>query len=139
MLNEVQRLQDLMDVKGDMSYTCETAMHFFWSHVLPKWNKYLTTMKSLEENSDGVSLKMIVSIKLINNIYIFRLFQSIVSRTTSLSIFFLVMLLNHYLSVKLWKKIKKLQEVVLGIHIFFLLIYLSVRVILNTNLFLNFF
>lgn len=56
LLNEVQRLQDLMDVKGDMSYTCETAMHFFWSHVLPRWNKYLTTLKNLEENSDGVSL-----------------------------------------------------------------------------------
>lgn len=55
LLNEVQRLQDLMDVKGDMSYTCETAMHFFWSHVLPRWNKYLTTLKNLEENSDGVS------------------------------------------------------------------------------------
>lgn len=44
-----------MDVKGDMSYTCETAMHFFWSHVLPKWNKYLTTIKNLEENSNGVN------------------------------------------------------------------------------------
>lgn len=44
-----------MNVKGDMSYTCETAMHFFWSHVLPKWNKYLTTLTILEENSDGVS------------------------------------------------------------------------------------
>lgn len=55
LLNEVQRLQDLMNVKGDMSYTCETAMHFFWSHVLPKWNKYLTTLKNIEENSDDVS------------------------------------------------------------------------------------
>lgn len=54
LLNEVQRLQDLMEVKGDMSYTCETAMHFFWSHVLPKWNIYLTTLKNLEENLDGV-------------------------------------------------------------------------------------
>lgn len=49
-----------MDVKGDMSYTCETAMHFFWSHVLPKWNEYLTTLKNLEENSDGVCSNIIV-------------------------------------------------------------------------------
>jgi len=54
-----------MDVKGDMSYTCETAMHFFWSHVLPKWNEYLTTLKNLEKNSDGVSSNIIVSIKLL--------------------------------------------------------------------------
>lgn len=72
MLNEVQRLQDLMDVKGDMSYTCETAMHFFWSHVLPKWNKYLTTLKNLEENSIGVSFKTFISIKLFNYVCIFR-------------------------------------------------------------------
>jgi hypothetical protein len=70
LLNEVQRLQDLMDVKGDMSYTCETAMHFFWSHVLPKWNKYLTIL-NLEENSDCVSFKLIlmfIKLKLTLNI-----------------------------------------------------------------------
>lgn len=72
LLNEVQRLQDLMDVKGDMSYTCETAMHFFWSHVLPKWNKYLTTLKSLEENSNGVSFKTFIFIKFFNYVHIFR-------------------------------------------------------------------
>jgi len=70
LLNEVQRLQDLMDVKGDMSYTCETAMHFFWSHVLPRWNKYLTTLKNLEENSDGVS--SINSLSSTYQIFIFK-------------------------------------------------------------------
>ncbi|KAL5235350.1 hypothetical protein ACI65C_002760 [Semiaphis heraclei] len=71
LLNEVQRLQDLMDVKGDMSYTCETAMHFFWSHVLPRWNKYLTTLKNLEENSDGV-----ISINIVKDNFPFNLFFS---------------------------------------------------------------
>ncbi|XP_050420307.1 RNA helicase aquarius [Adelges cooleyi] len=56
LLNEVQRLQDLMNVKGDMSYTCETAMHFFWSHVLPQWDTYLSTLKNLEESSCAISI-----------------------------------------------------------------------------------
>lgn len=61
-----------MDVKGDMSYTCETAMHFFWSHVLPKWNKYLTTIKNLEENSNGVNFNNFFLL----NFYVNNVFQT---------------------------------------------------------------
>ncbi|XP_050542377.1 RNA helicase aquarius [Daktulosphaira vitifoliae] len=71
LLDEVQRLQHIMNVKGDMSYTCETAMHFFWSHVLPQWDTYLTTLKNLEENTDNA-----IAVTAVQDIFPFTLFFS---------------------------------------------------------------
>lgn len=45
LLNEVQRLQEALDVPGDVAYTCETARHFYLHHVLARWQKYLNHVK----------------------------------------------------------------------------------------------
>lgn len=41
LLTQVQRLQEALDVPGDVAYTCETARHFYLHHVLARWQQYL--------------------------------------------------------------------------------------------------
>lgn len=45
LLGEVQRLQEALDVKGDVAYTCETAGYFFLYQVLSRWEQYLSVVK----------------------------------------------------------------------------------------------
>ncbi|GBL77335.1 RNA helicase aquarius [Araneus ventricosus] len=45
LLNEVQRLQESLNVPGDVSYTCETAGHFYMYHVLARWEEFLSKVK----------------------------------------------------------------------------------------------
>lgn len=45
LLGEVQRLQEALDVPGDVSYTCETARHFYLHQVLARWQEYLNHVK----------------------------------------------------------------------------------------------
>nr|XP_018901599.1 PREDICTED: intron-binding protein aquarius [Bemisia tabaci] len=57
LLDDVQRLQESLDVTGDVAYTCETSAHFFLYHVLARWERYLAIVKP----ADGkpVPLKLI--------------------------------------------------------------------------------
>ncbi|KAG1657217.1 RNA helicase aquarius [Nymphon striatum] len=52
LLKEVARLQESLDVSGDVSYTCETAGHFFLYQVLSRWEKYLSLIKG-KDNMDS--------------------------------------------------------------------------------------
>ncbi|XP_035218738.1 RNA helicase aquarius-like [Stegodyphus dumicola] len=45
LLNEVKSLQESLNVPGDVSYTCETAGHFFMYHVLARWEEFLSKVK----------------------------------------------------------------------------------------------
>ena len=40
LLQEVGKLQNSLGIPGDVSYTCETAGHFFLYQVLSRWEKY---------------------------------------------------------------------------------------------------
>ncbi|XP_068993772.1 RNA helicase aquarius [Neodiprion pinetum] len=40
LLMEVQRLQESLNVKGDVAYTCETAGHFFMYQILTRWERF---------------------------------------------------------------------------------------------------
>ncbi|XP_043273212.1 RNA helicase aquarius [Venturia canescens] len=40
LLMEVQRLQESLNVKGDVAYTCETAGHFFMDQVSSRWERF---------------------------------------------------------------------------------------------------
>jgi len=42
---EVQRLQDSLDVAGDVAYTCETAGHFFLYQILARWERFLSRVR----------------------------------------------------------------------------------------------
>ncbi|XP_039598060.1 RNA helicase aquarius isoform X2 [Polypterus senegalus] len=46
LLREVGRLQESLDVHGDVSYTCETAGHFFLYQVMSRWEEYLSKVKA---------------------------------------------------------------------------------------------
>ncbi|XP_055013721.1 LOW QUALITY PROTEIN: RNA helicase aquarius [Boleophthalmus pectinirostris] len=45
LLGEVGRLQESLDVPGDVSYTCETAGHFYLYQVISRWEQYLSKVK----------------------------------------------------------------------------------------------
>lgn len=81
LLTEVQRLQESLEVTGDVAYTCETAGHFFLYQVLARWEIFLATVRpankkvcfSLKKfyNSVNDFLNIIIIIiNVINNILI---------------------------------------------------------------------
>lgn len=41
LLKEVERLQASLGVTGDVSYTCETASHFYLYQVHARWEEFL--------------------------------------------------------------------------------------------------
>uniref|UniRef100_A0A3B1IVS0 RNA helicase aquarius n=1 Tax=Astyanax mexicanus TaxID=7994 RepID=A0A3B1IVS0_ASTMX len=45
LLREVARLQESLDVPGDVSYTCETAGHFYLYQVISRWEEYMSKVK----------------------------------------------------------------------------------------------
>ncbi|XP_007576287.1 RNA helicase aquarius [Poecilia formosa] len=45
LLREVGRLQESLDVPGDVSYTCETAGHFYLYQVISRWEQYMSKVK----------------------------------------------------------------------------------------------
>ncbi|KAM6460193.1 RNA helicase aquarius [Liasis olivaceus] len=46
LLREVGRLQESLGVPGDVSYTCETAGHFFLYQVMSRWEEYMVKVKA---------------------------------------------------------------------------------------------
>lgn len=46
LLQEVARLQESLDVPGDVSYTCETAGHFYLYQVMSRWEEYMSKVKA---------------------------------------------------------------------------------------------
>ena len=46
--------QDSLEVGGDVSYTCETAGHFYIYQVLSRWEAYMSKVKPL---ADTVSVQ----------------------------------------------------------------------------------
>ncbi|KAL7992492.1 hypothetical protein Chor_016748 [Crotalus horridus] len=46
LLREVGRLQESLGVPGDVSYTCETAGHFFLYQVMSRWEEYMSKVKA---------------------------------------------------------------------------------------------
>ncbi|KAM8833729.1 RNA helicase aquarius isoform 2-T3 [Synchiropus picturatus] len=45
LLQEVGRLQESLDVPGDVSYTCETAGHFYLYQVISRWEEFQSKVK----------------------------------------------------------------------------------------------
>ncbi|CAF2574473.1 unnamed protein product [Rotaria sp. Silwood2] len=52
LLEQVERLQKSLQVKGDLSYTCETAAHFYMYNVLSRWEEYLSKINQSNNNLD---------------------------------------------------------------------------------------
>lgn len=49
LLVKVKKLQDSLGVTGDVSYTCETAGHFYLYEVIARWEKFLSDVESTEK------------------------------------------------------------------------------------------
>uniref|UniRef100_A0A8C5CE19 Aquarius intron-binding spliceosomal factor n=1 Tax=Gadus morhua TaxID=8049 RepID=A0A8C5CE19_GADMO len=45
LLGEVGRLQESLGVPGDVSYTCETAGHFYLYQVISRWEQYMSKVR----------------------------------------------------------------------------------------------
>ena len=48
LLEEVGRLQQSLDVLGDVTYTCETAGHFYLHQILARWESYHLKLAKLK-------------------------------------------------------------------------------------------
>ncbi|XP_018426684.1 PREDICTED: intron-binding protein aquarius [Nanorana parkeri] len=55
LLKEVGRLQESLGVPGDVSYTCETAGHFFLYQIMSRWEAYLSKVKAKPAQTPDVS------------------------------------------------------------------------------------
>ncbi|XP_072340560.1 RNA helicase aquarius isoform X1 [Scyliorhinus torazame] len=55
LLREVGRLQESLGVPGDVSYTCETAGHFYLYQVMSRWEEYLSKVKAKSGKSGDVT------------------------------------------------------------------------------------
>lgn len=51
LLSRVKKLQDSLDVTGDVSYTCETAGHFYLYEIVARWEKFLNEIATNQELS----------------------------------------------------------------------------------------
>nr|DBA14218.1 TPA: hypothetical protein GDO54_005219 [Pyxicephalus adspersus] len=54
LLKEVGRLQESLGVPGDVSYTCETAGHFFLYQIMSRWEAYLSKIKTKSAQTPDV-------------------------------------------------------------------------------------
>lgn len=53
LLEEVGRLQQSLDVPGDVGYTCETAGHFYLHQILARWEAYHVKLAQLKSTVAG--------------------------------------------------------------------------------------
>ena len=58
LLKEVNRLQKSLGVQGDVSYTCETAGHFYLYQVLSRWEKFQDEINLHKKTVEGTVLKI---------------------------------------------------------------------------------
>ncbi|XP_073433968.1 RNA helicase aquarius [Dendrobates tinctorius] len=54
LLHEVGRLQESLGVPGDVSYTCETAGHFFLYQIMSRWEAYQSKVKTKSSQAPEV-------------------------------------------------------------------------------------
>ncbi|XP_017768552.1 PREDICTED: intron-binding protein aquarius isoform X2 [Nicrophorus vespilloides] len=59
LLSDVQRLQESLEVKGDVAYTCETAGHFYLYQILSRWEQYQSVVRPKGVDPGDVSLQRI--------------------------------------------------------------------------------
>ncbi|VDM99005.1 unnamed protein product, partial [Thelazia callipaeda] len=52
LLKEVEKLQEALEVAGDVSYTCETAGYFFLYQVFARWEKFESDVARSETNQN---------------------------------------------------------------------------------------
>ncbi|XP_054010956.1 RNA helicase aquarius [Hylaeus anthracinus] len=60
LLMEVQRLQESLNVKGDVAYTCETAGHFFMYQILTRWERFESRIKQRQGTGKNLPPAFIV-------------------------------------------------------------------------------
>ena len=53
LLKEVNRLQKSLGVNGDVSYTCETAGHFYLYQVLSRWYNFQDELNLHKKTVEG--------------------------------------------------------------------------------------
>ena len=53
LLVKVERLGQTLDVAADVGYTCESAAHFFHSHVLARWEAFTLAAETAQAGGQG--------------------------------------------------------------------------------------
>ena len=62
LLTEVQRLQESLEVNGDVAYTCETAGHFYLYQVLSRWEHFESLVKPQNDKVDFHTFGLVLNI-----------------------------------------------------------------------------
>ena len=48
LLGKVKKLQESLGVEGDVSYTCETAGHFYLYEIIARWEKFINDLDTCD-------------------------------------------------------------------------------------------
>lgn len=55
LLKKVKKLQDSLNVGGDVSYTCETAGHFYLYEIIARWEKFISDLEKADVSDSMAS------------------------------------------------------------------------------------
>lgn len=53
LLGKVRKLQESLGVGGDVSYTCETAGHFYLYEIVARWEKFINDLESCDDSDSS--------------------------------------------------------------------------------------
>ena len=74
LLDIVGKLQNSLEVNGDLAYTCETAGYFFLYQVVSRWEKFLSIVQPLRGDGEPVAAKEVVPVDEIQKQFPFHRF-----------------------------------------------------------------
>ena len=74
LLDIVGKLQNSLEVKGDLAYTCETAGYFFRYQILSRWEKFLSIVQPVQGDGEPVNPEQVVPVHEIGKYFPFNRF-----------------------------------------------------------------
>merc|ERR1712223_1025279 len=74
LLDVVGKLQNSLEVKGDLAYTCETAGHFYLYQVLFRWEKFLSQIQPIRSDGERINPEKVVPVHEIQKQFPFHRF-----------------------------------------------------------------
>merc|ERR1719216_272085 len=74
LLDVVGKLQNSLEVKGELAYTCETAGHFYLYQVLFRWEKFLSQIQPIRSDGERINPEKVVPVHEIQKQFPFHRF-----------------------------------------------------------------
>merc|ERR1712110_355837 len=74
LLDVVGKLQNSLEVKGELAYTCETAGHFYLYQVLFRWEKFLSQIQPIRSDGERINPEKVIPVHEIQKQFPFHRF-----------------------------------------------------------------